>query len=117
MTPMIDCVFQLLIFFIIALKPEDIVAHLDVLRPGVVQGHVIDDVALLQVGVGKDGYTLNGLPFDYPALENKLRRLARVSRTQSVLFTCAPEAPHQNLVAVLDACSKYGLKDLSVVSP
>ena len=33
MTPMIDVVFQLLIFFIVTLKPEDICSHLDVSRP------------------------------------------------------------------------------------
>ena len=32
MTPMIDVVFQLLIFFIVTLQQEDILAHLDVLR-------------------------------------------------------------------------------------
>ena len=33
MTPMIDCVFQLLIFFLVTMKFEDIIAHLDVYRP------------------------------------------------------------------------------------
>jgi len=33
MTPMIDVVFQLLIFFIVTLKQEDILSHLDVSRP------------------------------------------------------------------------------------
>ena len=33
MTPMIDVVFQLLIYFIVTIKPIDISAHLDVFRP------------------------------------------------------------------------------------
>jgi len=33
MTPMIDVVFQLLIFFIVTLKQNDITAYLDAMRP------------------------------------------------------------------------------------
>ena len=33
MTPMIDVVFQLLIYFVVTIKPVDVSAHLDVFRP------------------------------------------------------------------------------------
>ena len=33
MTPMIDVVFQLLIYFIVTIKPVDVVTNLDVFRP------------------------------------------------------------------------------------
>ena len=33
MTPMIDVVFQLLIYFIVTIKPIDVVTNLDVFRP------------------------------------------------------------------------------------
>ena len=33
MTPMIDVVFQLIIFFVVTLKQEDILSHLDAMAP------------------------------------------------------------------------------------
>ena len=117
MTPMIDCVFQLLIFFIITLKPEDIIAHLDVNRPAAdartPQNQRID---LLQVGVYAEGYTLNDRMVSYATLESMLARLSNISKTQTVVIKCALESPHKMLVEVLDLCSKLGLKNLSVMS-
>ena len=60
MTPMIDVVFQLLIFFIVTLKQEDILSHLDVSRPApdpdTTPEEVIDD--LLTIEVGRTGWVL-----------------------------------------------------------
>ncbi len=117
MTPMIDCVFQLLIFFIISLKPEDVIAHLDVNRPqsdaAAPQNQKTD---LLQIGVYENGYTLNDRQVSYGSLEKMMARLADVSKTQTVVIKCALESPHRMLVEVLDLCSKLGLKNLSVMS-
>jgi biopolymer transport protein ExbD len=116
MTPMIDCVFQLLIFFIISLKPEDVIAHLDVNRPQGDSKATTQKIDLLQVGVYADGYTLNDRPVSYATLESMLVRLANISKTQTVIIKCALESPHRMLVEVLDLCSKLGLKNLSVMS-
>lgn len=117
MTPMIDCVFQLLIFFIISLKPEDIIAHLDVNRPQTDQRAAQETkTELLTVGVFTDGFTLNDRNVSYKTLETMLTRLAALSKTQTVVIKCALESPHARLVEVLDLCSKVGLRNLSVMS-
>jgi biopolymer transport protein ExbD len=117
MTPMIDCVFQLLIFFIISLKPEDIIAHLDVNRPQADQSVARETKTdLLQVGVFTDGFTLNDRNVSYTTLESMMKRLADLSKTQTVVIKCALESPHARLIEVLDLCSKVGLKNLSVMS-
>ena len=117
MTPMIDCVFQLLIFFIVSLKPEDIIAHLDVNRPApdsrVKQEQPVD---LLTIGVFADGFTLNNRPMSQVRLEQMLRKLAALSTTQTVLIKCAEDSPHEKLVQVLDLCSEVKLTNLSVMS-
>jgi biopolymer transport protein ExbD len=117
MTPMIDCVFQLLIFFIVSLKPEDIVAHLDVYRPqpdpNVKQEQIVD---LITVGVFVDGFTLNNKPMGLPTLEGMLKKLAALSKDQTILIKCAEDSPHEKLVQVLDLCSLMGLRNLSVMS-
>ena len=117
MTPMIDCVFQLLIFFIISLKPEDIIAHLDVNRPQADQSVARETKTdLLQVGVFTDGFTLNDRIVNHATLETMLKRLADLSKTQTVVIKCALESPHARLIEVLDLCSKVGLRNLSVMS-
>jgi biopolymer transport protein ExbD len=117
MTPMIDCVFQLLIFFIISLKPEDIIAHLDVNRPQTDQRAPIDvKTDLIQVGVFTDGFTLNDRNVSYTTLETMMKRLADLSKTQTVVIKCALESPHARLIEILDLCSQVGLRNLSVMS-
>jgi len=117
MTPMIDCVFQLLIFFLISLKPEDVIAHLDVNRPQsdatAPQNQKPD---ILQVGIYANGYTLNDRNVSFTTLENMLVKLSDISKTQTVVIKCALESPHKMLVEVLDLCSKLKLKNLSVMS-
>lgn len=117
MTPMIDCVFQLLIFFIISLKPEDIIAHLDVNRPAPDSRVVVETpVDLIQIGVFADGYTLNNRAMRPETLQRMLRKLAGLSRTQTILIKCAPDSPHEKLIEILDTCSLVGLENLSVMS-
>jgi biopolymer transport protein ExbD len=117
MTPMIDCVFQLLIFFIISLKPEDIIAHLDVNRPQADKAAQQDQkLNLIQVGVFSDGFTLNDRNVSYATMESMMKRLADLSKTQTVVIKCALESPHSRLIEVLDLCSQVGLRNLSVMS-
>lgn len=116
MTPMIDCVFQLLIFFIITLKPEDLLAHLDVSRPTVQHENPTNVVPVLQIGVYADGVTVNDRMVRFENLGALLIKLARASETQTVLIKCAPDALHEQMVAVLDLCSSAKLRNLSVMS-
>lgn len=116
MTPMIDCVFQLLIFFIIALKPEDIIAHLDVLRPSERPGPVDDDTHPLAIMIMRDGITIDNMAVSLKGLDAVLTKFANISKTQTVLIKCATDSKHEKLVKVLDMCSHAGLRNLSILS-
>lgn len=118
MTPMIDCVFQLLIFFIVTLKPEDIIAHLDVNRPAPDAKAKSDETPedLIQIMIFRDGYTINNRSVSLSSLQGVLGKLASLSLTQTILIKCAADSPHEKLVDVLDLCSLVGLKNLSVMS-
>lgn len=116
MTPMIDCVFQLLIFFLITLKPEDMLAQLTVNRPSVPSGPVTNAVPVIQIGIHADGYTLNDRAVRFSTLQSLVRRMARVSTTQTVLVKCAQDSTHEQLVDVLDLCTSNKLTNLSTVS-
>lgn len=123
MTPMIDVVFQLLIFFIVTLKPEDILSKLEVSRPAPDPNQKKEEeIDLLTVVVynqnrlGGKGISLKGRQITYEELDRQLSKLAGFSKTISVIIKCTGDSPHSNLVKVLDICAKNELKNLAVFS-
>ena len=122
MTPMIDVVFQLLIFFIVTLKQEDILSHLDVSRPApdpnATPEEKVDD--LLTIEVGRRAWVLNGKPYmgarGLAALDRNLTRIASFSKSASVIIKCAGDSPHSKLVQLLNICAREGMTNLSVFS-
>ncbi|MFC1499096.1 ExbD/TolR family protein [Verrucomicrobiota bacterium] len=126
MTPMIDVVFQLLIFFLVALKVEDILSHLDVSRPApdpeAKPEEQVEDLLTILVYNHRDprlrgeGFSLQGRKVSLRELDRQLSKLASFSKNVSVIIKCEGDSPHSNLVKLLDICSKAGLKNLSVFS-
>jgi len=123
MTPMIDVVFQLLIFFLVTLKPEDILSRLEVSRPAPDPNQKKEEeVDLLTVVVynqnrlAGQGISLKGRQITYEELDRQLHKLAGFSKTISVIIKCTSDSPHANLVKVLDICAKNDLKNLAVFS-
>ena len=118
MTPMIDVVFQLLIYFIVTIKPVDVVTNLDVFRPAPDKNAKKDEPPpqLIRVGVYKDGYTINENPVTLDGLNTALSRMAAIDAGQTIMITVSAVSEHGMLVRALDLCAKNGLKSLSVVS-
>ena len=117
MTPMIDVVFQLLIFFIVTLKQEDILSHLDVVRPAAESVKEQNpDENLLQVTVYDKGYVLQGRPIGVKDLEKQFGKIATYSKSASVIIKCTKDSPHGLLVQLLDVCAKHKMKNLSLFS-
>jgi biopolymer transport protein ExbD len=117
MTPMIDVVFQLLIFFIVTLKQEDILSHLDVFRPAPDPNAPPPEEKpqdLLTIVVHRNGFMLKDRPSSIETIEKQLVRLASYSKNISVIIKCTGDSPHAKLIQILDVCSKAGLKNLSV---
>jgi biopolymer transport protein ExbD len=117
MTPMIDVVFQLIIFFVVTLKQEDILSHLDVSRPAPDPNQHEDQIKnLIQITVFRDGYVIQGKRVSLEKLDRHLMRLAEISRNPSIIIRCTSDSQHARLVQVLDICAKAGLTKLSVFS-
>lgn len=118
MTPMIDVVFQLLIYFIVTIKPVDVITNLDVFRPAPNPNQPPDTKPpnLLRLGVYQDGYTLNDNPVSLDAMDSALARIARIDAGQTIMITVSAFSDHGALVRALDLCAKNGLRSLSVVS-
>lgn len=115
---MIDVVFQLLVFFLVTLKQEDILSHLDVSRPAPDPDAKPEEQVqdLLTIVIDNKGFALRGRRISRDRLDRQLTRLASYSKSISVIIKCTGDSPHQHLVEVLDVCAKAGLENLSVFS-
>lgn len=118
MTPMIDVVFQLLIYFIVTAKPIDVITNLDVFRPAPDPNAPKDTKPpnLVKLGIYQDGYTVNEVRTTLTTLDQALARLAALDASQTIMITVSQYSEHGQLVKALDLCAKNGLKSLSIVS-
>ena len=126
MTPMIDVVFQLLIFFIVTLNQPDILSQFDALRPsGETSSEVKDTPASITIkgfpshpGLGAYlfGNDDNRRTVTLEQLRGVAGQMAKVNRNQSVIVNCTDSAPHGCLVRVLDLLADAGLHSVSVFS-
>ena len=120
MTPMIDVVFQLLIFFIVTLSEQDILSHLAISRPQPDRPQNRPDISLLTIQVSKDGWTLNGRSITGPQAEEQLsRQIARLASFNpgiSVVIQCTNDAPHGKLIQTLNICAREKMPNISVFS-
>ncbi len=116
MTAMIDVVFQLLIFFVVTLKQEDILSKLTAARPAASTDEETKtkDPNLITVVVAPDGFLLNGRPMRLPELDRNIERVAGYSKTAMVVIKCTKDSPHAFLVQALDICNKHGMTNLSI---
>jgi len=117
MTPMIDVVFQLLIFFVVAVKQEDILSMLSANRPSPSPpGKPIDVEETTSIAIGSQGFTFNGKPMRMDELDAQLKRVASISRTVCITVKCTSDSPHGMLVQALDLCSKHRLSNIALFS-
>ena len=114
MSPMIDMVFLLLIYFLLTFAPQDLVAHLGANTPAPQPGEGATK-PLLMITVEEDGYSILGARLSAESLEEKLQRLS-IDPDQAVILLCRPESRHENMVRALDTCLKVGMNNLSVIS-
>lgn len=133
LSSMIDVVFLLLIYFIVTQKPiiEETLLSCDLPTPG---GPPPDKPpTLMTIDVFKIGnvsdvkkdlniYYLNGRAWKLssPEESNDLRRqlisMGEADPEQTIIINCGPNAYHQKLVQILDACAEANLKTLNVVN-
>lgn len=107
LTPLIDIVFLLLIFYISIGRIQQIEAQLSIDIPTAKAGEQAErSIGDVIVNVDADGgITVNNAPMEMAELERRLSRLAEISPGQSVIIRSDGAAAWQDVVAVLDACA------------
>jgi len=118
MTPMIDVVFQLLIYFLVTFSTADVLAILDVSRPAPEQAqqNQMPPADMIRIAVLEGGYAINGRSVSDEELDALMQKLAGISTRQTVLVNCDEESLHGRLIHVLDMCASHELSQIAVVS-
>ncbi|MFH0879648.1 MAG: biopolymer transporter ExbD [Lentisphaerota bacterium] len=125
MTPMIDCVFLLLIFFMVSSTFNSQEADISFALPGVAaqsESVEIPDEQIIEIKQS-GSVLLNDLEFDTPAnpdMPELLKTLKRFKDTADAnkvqaMITIAPEdkVKHQRVVDVLNACSAAKIQNVT----
>ena len=117
MTPMIDVVFQLLIFFVVTLKQEDILSRLMASRPAPDKNAKPEEQPdLINIEINRWGFIVKGRKLSLAELDRQMKNYAAMSKTANVLLRCTGDSPHEYLVEALDICAKHEMTNLSIFS-
>jgi biopolymer transport protein ExbD len=127
MTPMIDVVFELIIFFVVTIKQEDIFSKLNANRPAPAasSSSTSEQDITVQIQIGKrwdnnaNGVLLygsgkNAKEVTRAELRNYLKDVARTSKKTPIIVRCTGDSPHKALVDVLDICYQNELYSVSI---
>ncbi len=116
MTPLIDCVFLLLIFFLVSSQMKKIERELPIELP---QAHATRQVKrtpdLTTVSVDKFGQLyVNAQEVGAEGLRARLREVARVDPATRIRINGDVYAPFRSIVHVLDTCQAEGLTIIGI---
>ena len=115
MTPMIDVVFQLMIFFIVTIKQEDIFSKLNANRPAPASSSSSEENdTQVKIDIGSGGLVFNGRLMNPKQFDQALREISKTSKSAMVTIRCSLDSYHKYLVFALDTCNKYRMFNVSV---
>ena len=115
MSPLIDMVFILLIFFMVSSTfVKDM--KLDLNRPGASSASKASS-KVIRVYIDKAGETyVDAQPVKIWAIQGKLRDMLRISAERSVLVVTDDGIEVNKLIEVVDQCRMAGAKDVAVAT-
>lgn len=125
MAPMIDIVFQLIIFFMCASSFAILESQMDVNLPARAEVKPAEKtIEEVFINILADKTVLaNGRQYDsagskdLPELKTMLTELASVFKDQVVIIQGEWQVPHERVVQVLNACAAAKIKNVSFVAP
>ena len=120
MTPMIDVVFELIIFFVVTIKQEDVFSKLNANRPAPSAGKAdssSDTTVTIAIGKGRNAngaFVYNQREVKLKELDANLREVAKTSKKTPIILRCTEDSPHKALIDVLDICYSHQLFSVSI---
>ena len=119
LTPMIDVVFLLMIFFLVASKLDEADRSIDVVLPDATAAKPLTSRPReFVVNVDRGGrYHAGARPVELDELRDLLRQAAADNpQRQTVILRADEETAHKFVVAAMDACVQAGIDDYQVQS-
>jgi biopolymer transport protein ExbD len=116
LTPMIDVVFQLLIFFMVATTFLDPEREIDVELPEALTGDAPEEqLEEIVINVTREGaYVIAGEELDRQRLDQRLAQAASRNPETPVTIRGDRLVHHESIVGAMDACGGAGLFKLAI---
>ena len=116
LTPMLDVVFIMLIFFIVTASFVK-EAGFDVNRPPQSNEPPKDEVKNILVSISNDGQLfVNRRPVDAGALTANIKRLHAENPKGAVVIQAEDDSANERLITVMDAARKAGVYNVSIAA-
>ncbi|GAA6168488.1 ExbD/TolR family protein [Sessilibacter corallicola] len=119
LTPLIDVVFLLLIFFMVSTTFTK-ETHLTVDLPEATANAAVEQPQTIEILIGKDGsYSINGNTLVNQKLATLKRALTETSEGDTerpLLITADANTPHQAVVTAMDVAGQLGFIHLSITT-
>ncbi|MCD6415914.1 MAG: biopolymer transporter ExbD [Planctomycetes bacterium] len=116
MAPLVDCVFLLLIFFLVATTLKKIEKELPLELPeasAAISRKVVSNLVIISIDADANLY-LGSEPVEQGFLQQKLREIAREDPERRVRIDMDREAPARAFVEVINICNFEGLKNVGI---
>ena len=117
LTPLIDVVFLLLIFFMVS-TTFDKQAQIQIKLPEADSSELVDkEPTTIGVGIGENGnYFVNEeelIKSDKETLRKMLLKVSEGKTDLPVIISADGKAPHQSVITVLDVASQLGMSQMT----
>ena len=117
LTPLIDVVFLLLVFFLVATTFADDEVEMDLELPEARNAEGQADEHLIVINIAEDGtIKVDGRPVTAAALEQKLLAAAERNKDQEVLIRGDTRVELGRVVNAFDACLAASLRHVSIAA-
>ena len=115
MTPMIDVVFLLIIFFMVSTVFVDFSRKMDINLPTSKSSAIDESTKTLEVEMSKDKKIfLAGKPLTLLGLETTLARMEFKDKKPSAIIRADKSLPYGDVIQVMGLLQKKGIPDISV---
>ncbi len=114
LTPVIDVIFILLIFFIVTsvFKKEELALILDLPTSSAKEMKIDDEQIFIELS--KNKLAIKGIEVSFSSLEDNLKAIK--NKEKAVVVRIDKKVEYERVVKILDLLQKYDLKNLALVT-
>ena len=114
LTPVIDVIFILLIFFIVTsdFKKEELALILDLPTSSAKEMKIDDEQIFIELS--KNKLAIKGIEVSFASLEDNLKAIK--NKEKAVVVRIDKKVEYERVVKILDLLQKYDLKNLALVT-